>query len=174
MHQKPHLELAHEYWKSWLKSTDTVIDATCGNGKDTLRLAHLVPEGLVLALDIQETALQKARATASLPHVSFYHQSHATFPTCENVKLIVYNLGYLPGGDKSLTTHSKTTLASIEKGLSISQALSVTCYPGHPEGAVEESLLRDFFKSLDPEAWDVTYHFWKEGAPSLFWVFKKS
>lgn len=58
---KPHLEQAYLHWKEILKPTDTVIDATCGNGKDTLRLAELVPNGHVYSIDIQEVAIEKAR-----------------------------------------------------------------------------------------------------------------
>ena len=138
---KPHLDLAFEYWKGWLKPTDTVIDATCGNGKDTLRLASLVPQGRVLALDIQEDALKNARKIASLDNVSFFLQSHVSFPVSSPVKLIVYNLGYLPFGDKSITTLSTTTLQSLEAALIWGEAISITCYPGHSEGLIEKNAI---------------------------------
>ena len=57
-------------------------------------------------------------------------------------KLIVYNLGYLPGSDKLLTTKTSSTLLSVEKALSLiapNGAISITCYPGHEEGKKEEA-----------------------------------
>ena len=172
---KPHLILAFEHWKKWLTATDTVIDATCGNGKDTLRLASLVPEGKVLALDIQKDALTQAKKTAPLNHVSFFLQSHISFPPADRVKLIVYNLGYLPWGNKALTTLSTTTLQSLEEALkrvSWGGAVSVTCYPGHTEGALEEKAVFAYARGLDPLAWKVSIYQWKETSPSFIWIEK--
>ena len=77
---KPHLDQAHLYWKNLLKPDDRVIDATCGNGKDALRLADLVPERRVYALDIQEIALKKAKEQIPDLNISFLLQSHAELP----------------------------------------------------------------------------------------------
>lgn len=172
---KPHLDLAFEYWKAWLKPGDTVIDATCGNGKDTLRLASLVPVGRVLALDIQEDAIMQAKKVASLENVYFFHQSHISFPLSEPVKLIVYNLGYLPFGNKSVTTLSMTTLKSLDAALKSTfwgGAISLTCYPGHPEGLVEQEAIFTFIKTLDPQTWKIAIHRWKEGSPCFIWIEK--
>ncbi|MFS8563195.1 MAG: methyltransferase domain-containing protein [Rhabdochlamydiaceae bacterium] len=172
---KPHLDLAFQYWKRWLKPTDTVFDATCGNGKDTLRLASLVPQGKVLALDIQEDAIASARKTAPLGNVFFYLQSHVSFPPSDPVKLIVYNLGYLPFGDKSITTLSTTTLQSLREALRLTfwgGALSLTCYPGHPEGLIEKKAIFSFLQTLDPQEWKISFHEWKETSPCLIWIEK--
>jgi len=169
---KPHLETAHRYWKEILKPADTVIDATCGNGKDTQVLAGLVPEGHVFSLDIQEIALQKAKRLTGMSNVTLMLRSHERLPLIEGVKLVVYNLGYLPGGDKGLTTQTQTTLKSLEHALEISPAVSVTCYPGHPEGALEEVAIEAFSKSLDPKVWSVRWFRWRIGSPSLLIVIK--
>ncbi|MGH2613174.1 MAG: methyltransferase domain-containing protein, partial [Rhabdochlamydiaceae bacterium] len=91
---KPHLERAHQFWKRHLKATDHVIDATCGNGKDTAILAELVPEGHVYAIDIQQDAIEKARAYIQSKNVTFLHRCHTHLPEVQEVRLIVYNLGY--------------------------------------------------------------------------------
>jgi SAM-dependent methyltransferase len=171
---KPHLDQAHLYWKNLLKPGDRVIDATCGNGKDSLRLAELVPEGHVYALDIQEFALQKAKELIPYSNISYLLQSHTLLPTGE-FKLIVYNLGYLPGGNKDLTTLSSTTLESLKKAaqlIVIGGALSITCYPGHPEGALEEEAVRSWVQGLDSKNWLIAHHIWREKSPSLFFVVK--
>ncbi len=162
---KPHLEQAYTYWKSLLKPDDIVIDATCGNGKDTLRLAELVPDGHVYSLDIQEVALENARKLIPFSNVTFLHQSHEEFPPV-SVKLIVYNLGYLPGGNKKITTMTNTTLKSISKAMEISEALCITFYPGHPEGLLEqEAVLK-----LDFQKWIITFHQWRENSPTLLFL----
>ena len=173
MNPKPHLDLAFEYWKTCLLPGDTVIDATCGNGKDTLRLASLVPQGKVLALDIQEDAIIKAKKlTAAYSNVFFFLQSHASFPPSGPIKLVVYNLGYLPFGNKSLTTMTATTLQSLEMALLKAQAISITCYPGHPEGLVEKEAVFAWAKTLAPNVWKVFFHEWKETSPCLVFVKK--
>lgn len=169
MKTRPHLELAHRLWSELLLPTDTAIDATCGNGKDSLMLAQLLPQGRVLALDIQERAiLHSKEVLTGHPQVEFYLQSHVDFPIGGGVKLIVYNLGYLPGSDKTVTTLTETTLQSVEKACHLVQkggAVSIMCYPGHPEGAREEEALIKVMKN-------VQHYRWKATSPSLIWFTK--
>jgi len=179
-----HLDLAHKYWEEILKQGGWAIDATCGNGHDTLFLAQAA-DG-VIGLDIQENALQITRsllkeAKADLEKVHLFCQSHETFPLLASnypIPLIVYNLGYLPGGNKDLTTQTDTTLKSISNGLSLlvpGGALSITCYPGHPEGEKEEKAIGQFAQNLPPHIWSVCFHQWKnrKQSPSLFLIQKK-
>ncbi len=175
------LELAHAYWEKILEEGDTAIDATCGNGKDTLKLASLLTKGKVIALDIQEAALEKTKDLLSeelLTRVTLLKQSHETFPPCQApIKLIIYNLGYLPGGDKTLTTHTNSTLISVENAVALiadGGAVSITCYPGHEEGRKEEEALLAFLKVLDPKKWNVCHHrlINRLSAPSLIFIQK--
>ncbi len=88
-------------------------------------------------------------------------------------KLIIYNLGYLPRGDKTITTKVDTTIASLKSALPLIKpggAVSVTCYPGHPEGAIEEKEIRLWSKQLPPEIWNICFHRFpnRKQSPSLF------
>lgn len=185
-----HLELAHHYWQKIVQPGDQIIDATCGNGHDTLLLATfaLQPEaGHLWAIDLQKQALEKSQKLLSTElssdlyqRISWMHQSHAQFPSSiekESVKLIVYNLGYLPGGNKEVTTQTASTLQSLEQALALlcpGGAISLTCYPGHPEGAAEEKAIRSFLEHLDPRLWCVCHHVIcnRQKAPSLFLIMK--
>lgn len=188
-----HLDLAHSYWKKSLESGDIAIDATCGNGYDTLLLAHLIFDrieqkpGQLIALDRQRAAIDatRARLQAIFPeevmqHICMLEQCHSSFPshlTPESVALIVYNLGYLPGGNKSLTTHRSTTLQSLKAALPLIKpkgCISITCYPGHEEGLYEENTVKEFAAALDPRAWSSCYHSWlnRNRAPSLLIIQK--
>jgi len=177
------ITLAHHYWELLLQPYDIVIDATCGNGKDTLKLATLVPKGLVIGLDIQKEAIDKtAKITIDHPHVHLFEQSHAEFPPLayENkIKLIVYNLGYLPGsGNKNLTTFTHSTLISIKNSFNLLDkqgALSITCYPGHLEGQKEEKALLELIPLLSKKEWHVCYHKWvnRPSSPSLLLIQKQ-
>lgn len=164
-----HTHLAHLIWKDFLKPGMTVIDATAGNGNDTLFLAKhvLTPRsGEVHAFDIQEEAISNTKARLEknltpdlLERISLHQASHETFPTSIKPSLIVYNLGYLPGGDLTKTTLTKTTITSCNNALEIllpGGLLSITIYPGHHEGFNEKSALFEWLKEKNP--FQVFYH----------------
>jgi hypothetical protein len=177
---KAHLTYAHRYWEGVVRPGDTVIDATVGNGHDTLLLAQLLKgEGALIGYDIQSQALENTRKRLeSLPEeftrvVSLKLRSHICFEE-RDVKLIVYNLGYLPGGDKRITTVGDTTVQSIQSALSCLSsegAISITCYPGHTEGAKEQEVLLDFLKTLSSSRWQICRHTFNRAlSPSLIWM----
>lgn len=177
-----HLDKAKSYWKQIVKNGELAIDATCGNGHDTLYLAQLGAN--VTAIDIQQEAIDSAKALLKREglenKVSFHLGCHSSFPDSiekQSVQLVIYNLGYLPGGDKRITTLSKTTITSIKKSLELlipGGLLSITCYPGHEEGAVEEGLLLQLCKTLDPKNFSCTHERWlnRKKSPSLLLVQK--
>ncbi|MBA3815323.1 MAG: class I SAM-dependent methyltransferase [Parachlamydiaceae bacterium] len=183
-----HLDLAHAYWKKSLEKGDIAIDATCGNGYDTLELAHLIFDkkkqqtGQLAALDRQMDAIEATRARLKevfaedvMQYIHLSKQCHSSFPDyfeMESVALIVYNLGYLPGGNKSLTTMSSTTIQSLEAALPLitpGGCISITCYPGHEEGKNEENMIKKFAAALSPRQWSSCHHTWlnRNQAPSL-------
>lgn len=178
------LQITHTLWSSLVKSGDTVIDATLGNGKDTLFLAKLLNgKGFLHAYDIQEESLQKSKAflkshlteeEASVVHLSL--ASHVTFEEKE-ASLIVYNLGYLPGGNKHITTKLETTLQSLESAksiLNVGGAISITCYTGHDEGKKERAMLLNYLQSLSSDWASLHYH-WinRKEAPELFLLLRE-
>ena len=185
-----HLDLSHAYWSQSIQPGDTVIDATCGNGYDTLQLCQLVltaDKGKVYAFDNQYLAISSTQnyLKAHLPlelqqRVEFHHQCHSIFPyaiTPQSIKLIVYNLGYLPGSNKEQTTQTATTLQSLshaEKLLQPGGMISITCYPGHPEGAREQEALLAYASRLSPKEWSCCHHIWvnRQQAPTLILIQK--
>lgn len=184
-----HLDLAPYYWQKVLQEGDWAIDATCGNGKDSVKLAKLLTQtGGLISLDIQEKALENANqlflsqlTTEERSRIHLFCSSHETVPEMAEskpIRLIVYNLGYLPGGDKQLTTLTETTLISIKKSLttiSTKGLLSITCYPGHPEGAKEQKELIHFATTLKSDVWNIIHHIWpnRPKSPSLLIIQKK-
>lgn len=176
----PHLQLAKTYWKNHLTPQDWAIDATCGNGHDTLFLSELCH---VIGLDIQPTAIQntgdllaKNEKKATLHLLS--HDQIDTLPLSSAPRLIVYNLGYLPTGDKSITTQVASTLQSLQKSMGMLEkggAISITCYPGHDEGMREEKALIAFLETLSSAHWAICHHQWlnRLRSPSLLWITKR-
>lgn len=179
-------DIAHRYWKELIQPGDTIIDATLGNGKDTLFLAKtLKGKGKIYTFDIQESAIEKSRAllekeltVEERSVIDFRHASHTHFGDIRKAKLIVYNLGYLPGGDKSITTRSDSTEMSLKSALPLIEkggAISITAYVGHAEGKEEEERVRSFIEKLPTDEWSVLQHFWlnKKEAPLLFLIFRE-
>lgn len=179
-----HLDLAHGLWAKVVSPGDILIDATCGNGHDTCFLVQLKAQK-VYSIDIQSKALAEAERMAkeylSEPEqaaIQWILGSHEVFPaeiSPASVKLIVYNLGYLPGGDKSLVTRTETTLKSLQKAQDLIMqggCISITCYPGHAEGACEEKVLLDYASALNPKEWSCCHHRWlnRQHAPSLLFI----
>ena len=175
------LQLAHHIWNLLLKEEDCVIDATCGNGKDSLVLASLLSQkkgSKLICIDIQEQALLNTKgllqekAPQFFPKIEFLLGSHETLPAA-SPKLIVYNLGYLPKGDKTVTTQVESTVLSVQNALKIllpGGALSIMCYPGHPEGLKEQIVLKKLLNNLHPTSFSVTYCEWsnRTASPCLF------
>jgi hypothetical protein len=188
-----HITLAHHYWATLLSPGDTVIDATCGNGHDTLALAKLVlkeGDGLLFGYDIQENAiaqthlrLEKELPESIMKRVILLNASHETFTfpgeSLPPIRLIVYNLGYLPGDNKDITTMTSTTLTSIQHAmevLAVDGHISITCYPGHDEGSKEFLAMMEFVSKLPKESWACCHHQWvnkHDTAPSLLVLQKK-
>ena len=161
------LAFTHSLIKEAVQPGDTVIDATIGNGHDTLLLAQLVgATGKVIGFDIQKQAilntenrLKKADAQSS---VSLYNQGHETIKDIidpdDKVALVIFNLGYLPKGDKTVVTTPKTTLEGIKQSLTLLKKnglLLLMVYHGHDGGTKEKNAILDFSKSLPQERYSV-------------------
>jgi tRNA1(Val) A37 N6-methylase TrmN6 len=182
MNLEKQVDAAHLLIRHHLKPDDLAIDATCGNGQDTLFMATLLPEGKIYALDIQPAALartqEKLRQAGLEGRVELFHQSHETFPEAiqrGSVKLIVYNLGYLPGGDRKLTTMTQTTMQSLNAALPLLKedgALSIMLYPGHAEGTKEAEIVAEWAKNLPSYAYVVQKmtRLNRNLAPELLWI----
>lgn len=165
----PVLRFAHCLVKERLTLGDVAIDATLGNGYDTLMLAQQVGEqGVVLSFDVQQQAFDKSQALLekhqALAPVRFIHTSHVNLQeywqqqSIARPKIIMFNLGYLPGADKQYTTQVQSSLLALEQSLQIlplQGLLLVTVYPGHPEGALEDMAIRQWARELPQQSYQV-------------------
>lgn len=151
------VSIARLFMDQVVREGDKVIDATMGNGHDTLYLAQKVgPKGKVYAFDIQQQAIDQTRELLkgyTVPHVHLIHDDHSRLLShvSEKIRLFVFNLGFLPGSDKSVTTQTDTTLTAIQKALSLLEVHGVgfiLIYPGHPEGMREKEALLEWASLL--------------------------
>lgn len=168
-----------------VKEGDVVLDCTVGNGNDTLHLAKLVGDkGKVYGFDIQPVAIEITRKklieNGLINRVILINDGHEKVDHYikEELDFVIYNLGYLPKGDKSIITKASTTLESIKKALSLLKGnglLLVTSYTGHEGGKEEYDALLSFFKSLDQKKYNVLQFKFinqKNNPPILFGVEK--
>lgn len=149
---------------------DIVIDATAGNGHDTLLLAELVGEaGQVFAFDNQADAIESTRSR--LVQVGLerrvillchgHEQMVQTIPESLHgrLKAVIFNLGYLPGGDKSHTTQTAITLSALTQAFKLLMPggmLSIMAYTGHPGGRAEAEAIKQWAAALTQASCEIS------------------
>lgn len=148
-----------------LKKGDIVVDATMGNGNDTVFLAEIVGEsGKVYAFDIQEKAIlntQKKIIEKNLfKHVQLINDGHENMDkyVTHKVSLVIFNLGYLPKGEHFITTKADTTLSALKKALDLideNGVVILVVYYGHEQGKVEKIFLEEYIKTLNQKEYNV-------------------
>jgi predicted methyltransferase len=159
----------HQILQDAVREGSTVIDATAGNGYDTLFLAQRVgPSGKVIAIDIQPAAIESTRSRLEVAnadsqceliegdHAQVLHE--LTEEQAGSVAAITFNLGYLPGSDKSLTTSSASTLRALDAAgqlLSAGGVLLVTAYRGHQGGLSEARAVESWMQQLPNMTWSI-------------------
>ena len=163
-------ERAQRYLASLAKTPNYAIDATVGNGHDTLFLAELVGnEGKVWGFDVQEEAIENAAALLKekglQDRVELVHADHASLldhlPVEEvqnKVDCIMFNLGYRPGSDKQIITQPETTLQALEASHSLlapDGCLTIIVYTGHEGGEAEEEKIKEWLDQLPVQKWEV-------------------
>lgn len=203
------VDWTHQFLQQYIKPGDLVVDATMGNGGDTLFLANLVHAAIVtdstpankesasvIAFDVQELALTNTRdklakhgftsetivapddseqkrdevnklnmsekaeivnqstnnesITATL--ILDSHANMLNYVEEESAQAVVFNLGYLPGGDHSKATHAESTIPAIEAALNAIKrggVISICIYSGGDSGFEEKNQVLEYLKTLD-------------------------
>ena len=160
-------KFAHDIIHDHVKEGDRVIDATVGNGHDTIFLAELVgPSGHVDGFDIQSEAIESAQLMlqgSSFEQVTLHQVGHEKMAGMvkSQVQAVMFNLGYLPGGDKQLTTQPETTIVALQTAtelLAPGGLITIVVYTGHPGGQEEADAVHAFCCELDTEQFATTIH----------------
>lgn len=156
------LPFAKKLLEKAVTNGDVVVDATLGNGHDTLFLAQLVGEnGTVYGFDVQEDAIRTSKERLNqhglADRVTIFHNGHEQLSKLipaehHQVKAAIFNLGYLPGSDKSVVTKPETTLSAIQQLLEMmvpEGIIILVIYHGHAEGAIERDALLTYCQEID-------------------------
>lgn len=173
------IEFAHYLLKEKITSSDICLDMTLGNGNDTLFLLKYAK--FVYAFDIQKEALENSyKKLLKYNNYKLILDSHENFDKYvkEPIKGVIFNLGYLPKGNKNITTNCETTLKTLNKALNVISTngiIIIVVYPGHEEGMKESLKLNNFLKTLDQKKFEVLkYEFFNQinNPPYLFAIEK--
>ena len=143
---------AHRVISEVVKAGDLVVDATAGNGHDTLFLAGLVGvSGKVMAFDVQQAAIDSTRERLEKAgvgdRVELFHESHGKLLERAGrgaVAAVMFNLGYLPGGDHEVITEVGETGKAVVQSLFVLKpggVMTIVCYTGHPGGEEEAEVV---------------------------------
>ena len=178
--------LAADVLRQAVQPGDAVIDATMGNGHDTLFLCELVgPRGRVYAFDVQRQAVENTGARLEAAGVgeraALYclGHEHMAEKVSEPVAAAVFNLGWLPGADHGVTTRWETTRTAVESALTLLRPMGVLvicAYPGHAEGDRERAELTNMLSALPPQQYNALHQAFLNaghGAPECFVIQKQ-
>ena len=153
------LNFSHKVLEKVITKEDITIDMTLGAGNDSKFLANISKK--VYSFDIQEKAIEIAKGNLkefnNIEYILDGHENVLKYvPT--KVKGIIFNLGYLPTGDKNITTMTKTTISAIKDSLTLllkKGVMAICLYPGHPEGKKESIEVLEFVKGLNQKEFEV-------------------
>lgn len=152
--------ISHNIIKNYCNEFKYAVDATLGNGHDTDFLSELFEK--VYAFDIQETAVKNYKTKCKC-NVEVFCSSHEYLDQYINheVNCVIYNLGFLPGGDKNITTITESTVRSLKKALKLINKggiIALSIYSGHKEGAREKVAIHEYVRGLPKNEFGVLLH----------------
>ena len=163
----PLTQQAQQIVQAVLRPGNFAIDATAGNGYDTQFLAELVgTDGTVFAFDLQAVALantSRRLAEAGISNVELINENHdqlaAHIPSHLHgqIAAVMFNLGYLPGGDKTVTTQPNSTRPAIQQAASLLSpggVMTIVAYTGHDGGAGEATIVEEVLRQLPVDEFD--------------------
>ncbi|MFW5891158.1 MAG: class I SAM-dependent methyltransferase, partial [bacterium] len=163
---------SHYLLTEFVENGDFVVDATTGNGYDTVFMAKLVGEsGKVMGFDIQSDAInatgERLKKEGLFDRVKLIKDGHENMEEYLNDKekasAVIFNLGYLPGGDKNIVTRPETTIYALKNSLKYLKRgglVIIVVYIGHDGGPEEKEALLKYTSELDQDDYNVLhYHY---------------
>ena len=164
----PALAFARQLIEGRLKNGGRALDGTAGNGRDTLFLAQLAGgSGKVWAFDIQAQALSNTagllRENGVEERVELIATSHADLADYvrEPLDAAMFNFGYLPGGDKTVTTKANSSVRAMQAAAALlaeGGLLTAVVYSGHPAGRAEAAAIEQWAAALPQEQYQVLHY----------------
>jgi hypothetical protein len=171
-------EIAQNIVKNFCPNLRVAVDATLGNGHDTDFLSSMFDK--VYAFDIQDQCITNYR-NRNNNNVILINDSHENISehVNESIDCVMFNLGFLPGGNKEITTNFESTIAGIESSLALLNPqgiMTIAMYPGHEAGSIEKVHVINYIKELPKSTYAVLYHTFinrQNNPPELLVIEKK-
>ncbi|CAI7867833.1 unnamed protein product, partial [Closterium sp. NIES-54] len=138
--------VAHQLWRGVVRRGDTVVDATCGNGHDTMAMAALAlapappsdgeagSAGEELGCQTRRwlTCTRCAPATPRCSNMSPCHSSLLQHVASGSARLVAFNLGYLPRAHHAPPTAAASPTTAPE---------GITTQPGSTVAALQAAVV---------------------------------
>ena len=181
------VELTHRFLRSTLAPGGLYLDATCGNGHDTLFLCSVAGKnGRVIGLDIQPqaaantNALLAANGMAAIGRAECCdHRELLRFAPPGSADCVMFNFGWLPGAAHDVHSTADSTLPALQAGLDALKpggVLAAVLYSGKVIGNAEKKAAAEFFRSLPLADYTVLiceFANWADTAPLPCFVIKR-
>lgn len=181
------VELTHRFLAQRVAPGGLYLDATCGNGHDTLFLCQLAgADGQVIGMDIQDTAVQSTNrlladsGMAGIGRaVQCDHRELLRYAPQGSADCVMFNFGWLPGADHTVHSTAEGSLAALKAGLTALRpggVLSAVLYSGKIIGSSEKEAALAFFRSLPLTDYTVLiceFGNWDATAPLPCFVIRK-
>lgn len=142
-----------------VRRNDLVVDATVGNGNDTLFLSNLVPNGHVYGFDIQKVAIDNTKELLdknNITNYTLFNNSHENIlevlgEYVNKISAVIFNLGYLPGGNKNIMTNYSSTIKALKGSLKLlnNKGIILIVIYSHEEGKKENIEINKYLLELD-------------------------
>ena len=160
------VEFSHWIIDNYLDEYNVLVDATCGNGYDTLFLSSKISKkGKLYAFDIQKSAIEstKSKFKEKKINIDFINDGHENLDKYinEDINCIIYNLGYLPGSNKKVVTKKETTIKSLKIALELlanNGLIVLVIYSEHEGGRTEKNAVLEFSSNLDYKKYNVLHY----------------
>lgn len=163
------VKLSHYLIENRVENNIRACDMTAGNGKDSKFILDNKNPKILYAFDIQKLSQERCKKLiGQRKNFKFILDDHKNIEKYieEKIDLFIYNLGFLPKGDKSITTNYKSVIESLKSCLNLlneNGLILITFYPGHDEGKNEEKYVGEFLKNLDQKTFQVIkYNFYNQ------------
>ena len=181
------VKLVQDFLAARLTDPGLCIDATCGNGHDTLFLCSVAGEnGRVIGLDIQPqaaantNALLAANGMAAIGRAECCdHRELLRFAPPGSADCVMFNFGWLPGAAHDVHSTADSTLPALQAGLDALKpggVLAAVLYSGKVIGNAEKKAAAEFFRILPLADYTVLiceFANWADTAPLPCFVIKR-
>lgn len=149
------------FMKNYIDKIKVAVDMTVGNGFDSKNILEILQPEKLYCFDIQQEALDNSKILLEkYLNCELILENHKNFDKFvkENIDFAIYNLGYLPKGDKNITTNAENVEESLKKllgKLNSKGIIFITFYIGHSAGQIESLEVSKFIQKLNQKEYTI-------------------